>query len=137
RIAQLASQPFIGLARSWIAGRMVMEDDDRRGAELQRTPHDLARVDCRAVDRSAEQHLGRNERVARRQERRTEALVVAAGDEVARDQHASLDGRDRLAAMLFDQIRSGGFQYLVTRRRAITATVLYSQRAHRSASRSS
>src|SRR5690606_35503556 len=50
--------------------------------------------------------------------------------EVARDQHASLDGRDRFDAMLFDQIRSGGFQHLVARRRAIAATVLDAECVH-------
>jgi hypothetical protein len=57
RLLDSLSDELVRLARLGNARRMVVRDDDCRGVTLQRELDDLARMDARAVDRSAKQLL--------------------------------------------------------------------------------
>ena len=57
RFADLPRHVDIVVGRGRVAARMVVHQHQRRGPELQRPPHDLARIDRRVVDCAAALHL--------------------------------------------------------------------------------
>lgn len=44
-------------ARAWIAGWMIMREDEAGRAEIERAPDDLAREDIRPIDRAADRDI--------------------------------------------------------------------------------
>ena len=64
RIAQAPGDELIGLTRLGDARWVVVSENERRRASLERAFHDFARVHARAVDRAAEQLLEAEQTVA-------------------------------------------------------------------------
>lgn len=49
--------------RFGISRRVIMREDDTRGAEFQSAAYDLSRIDCRLIDRTYAVNLIRDEHV--------------------------------------------------------------------------
>ena len=65
----------VALARLVIAGRVVVDEDDPGGTDLQRALHDFARIGRRFPDRAFPDQIVRHQLVLRGEEKDTEALV--------------------------------------------------------------
>ena len=76
----LPSDGDVGLGRGGVARGMVVHEDQRRCAELQRAFDDLAGVDRRVVDRAALLLLVLEQRVLAVEEEDVELLDLAVGD---------------------------------------------------------
>ena len=74
----LARHVDIGARGRGIAARMIVHQDDGRGAELQRALDDLARIDRRVIDRALALHFVGDQDVLAVEEQDAEFLVGAA-----------------------------------------------------------
>ena len=80
RALQRLGQELVGARRLGGARRMVVRQDHRRGAELERALDDLARIDARLRQRAAEHLLEAQQPALRVEEEDGEDLVLAAAE---------------------------------------------------------
>lgn len=70
----------VGLRRGRVARRVVVHQDERRGAQLKRALDDLAGIDRRVVDRAALLLFVGDQRVLAVEEQQVKLLDLAVGD---------------------------------------------------------
>ena len=80
RALQGLGQELVGARRLGERPRVVVGEDHRRGAELERALDDLARIDARLRQRAAKHLLEADEPVLRVEEEHREDLVLAAAE---------------------------------------------------------
>src|SRR5689334_25431981 len=78
-VGDFARHVDVGAAGRRVAARMIVHQNYRRSAELERTVDDLARIDGRMIDRAARQHFVGDEYVLAIEEEDSKLLPGAAG----------------------------------------------------------
>ena len=86
RLAHGARHLDIGFRRRHITGRMIVDHDDRRGAELERALHHFARIDRRVVDGSVLLLLVGDERVLRIEKEQFRILFLDKKNQLIADE---------------------------------------------------
>src|SRR6185437_13957427 len=79
RVGDVARHVDVGASGRRVAARMIVHQNYRRSAELERALDDLARIDGRVVDRAACQHFVGDEYVLAIEEEDSKLLPGTAG----------------------------------------------------------